>query len=473
MSKFLDNAPEQIQELVGFLKGVIKDSLYDGHVFITGGCVRDVLLGRGDQIRNVDLAIDLYDGGTSFSNWLTFKTKCYKYNENPIYLMTMDLALLHLTNDERFSDILIEVVQTRKGKNGHKSRLFGTLEDDFKTRDFTINALYYDIVNDKILDPSGMGLKDLEARIIRCCDNPDDSFSASPIRMMRAIRFATNLDLGIEARTWLGMVTNSSKLKDETQTGKSCEFNDIITAEKPSKGIRMMTLTNIMGKLFPEMEKCQHVFCDLRPKRTVYEHTLECLDQTPPELDVRLAAFFHDQGKVMTHNNGFLYHQLESAIIAEETLLKMNYSLEITKRVCDAIEHHEDFSAWRGANIPGPRPIRRFMDKLNFNEQTISTTLDLIHANNITQMYGKRVNQVKGIKAKMDEIKANIEKAAENAKKSTLPITGNDLKEKLNLKPGPVFAALIRKARDEFAANPSLTKEQLLEILKVHLKLVL
>lgn len=467
---FLSLLPSNVAALVKELSEMVKKSAYNGHVYIVGGSVRDALLGK-KEVKDLDLVIDIPSGGIGFANWLAYRRGCHIPEKNPCEFPTYGTAKLVLLNSPEYSDIDIECVQTRKEKYNRESRnpnqVFGSVQEDAMRRDLTINALYYNITDGKIYDFTGKGLSDLENHIIRTTGEPDMIFDDDPLRILRVCRFATRLGWGIESKTWCGMVTNSKRISILTQERVTDEINKMLLCDTPSKAIETMLRCNVLDMVLPFMSMMRHVYQDLRPLRSVYEHTLQCIDNTPKNLNTRLAALFHDIGKIETYKNNFVFHHLKGASMAEIVMKAMKYSNTTIDTVRLAIEHHDDFSSWRGASsVPRPQVIRKFVANFDTNEQALDVTLDLIHANNITQMFGKRVNQVKGIRDKI----AELEKKNESGKKLVIPVKGEDIMREFNLKPSPFLGQLVTFAKSKVIENPSLTKEECLKLIGEHIK---
>lgn len=457
-------------KLIEKIKELIKGSVFEGHVFVVGGFVRDAIMGKPSK--DIDLVIDLPDGGIGFATWLAFNTGCLVTNTNPCVFPNYGTAKLQLRNDPELSDIEIECVQTRKEKYDKNSRnpstAFGTIEEDAFRRDLTINALYYNITTDEVLDITKMGLKDIKDETLRCTGKPNDVFSDDPLRILRVIRFSSRLGWKIEKNTWVGMIMNSKLINTLTQERVTDELNKMLLCDRPSEAIEKLDRCNALFKVIPSLEVSKHVYQDMRPKRSVYMHTLETLDKTPKVLETRLAALLHDIGKLKTYDKAFMYHSQIGADMAEELLKAMKYPYHIITTVKKAIEEHEFFSSYMGNVVPRDAVIRKFVDSFNGNEQTLEVTLDLIHANNLSQMYGKKIKLVPGIKEKIMEL--DKKGAAESGKKIVVPITGHDLMKEYNLKPSPILGKLMAEAKKAVIENPSASKEEVLKYVGEYLK---
>ena len=212
----------------------------------------------------------------------------------------------------------------------------------------------------------------------------------------------------------------------------------------------------------------KHVYQDLRPKRTLFEHTLEVVDKVPNRLETRLAALFHDIGKLKTYDKNFMFHQSVGADMAEDIMKAMKYPNMVIYKVKMAIENHEAFSSYRGTSIPRPQVIRKFITEFNGDDDALEITLDLIHANNVCQMYGKRVKQVPGIRDKIKE----LDKKNESCKKLVIPINGNEIMAEFNLRPSPVLGTIMNHLKQKVIENPSLTKKEAFKAVEEYLKKV-
>ena len=190
---------DKYKEIMAYLKEVIDGSVFAGHVFAVGGCERDKRLKH--LIKDIDLVVDIPNGGIMFANWL------YENNLtvwNPVVYEHFGTAMFTL---KKFPDIELETVQTRKEsyrdiESRNPDTAYGTIMEDCTRRDFTVNAFYYDISNNKELDLNGKSEQDLNDRIIRTCGDPEIIFNEDPLRILRMVRFATRLSFEIEENTF-------------------------------------------------------------------------------------------------------------------------------------------------------------------------------------------------------------------------------------------------------------------------------
>ena len=176
--------------IIDRLRELIAGTEWEGHVFAVGGCVRDSYL--GNNIKDVDLAIDLPMGSIKFAEWLHRKRLTAG---RPIYFPKFGTAKLKLKG---FGNQEIEIVQTRKGRYDAGTvdcpeTVFGSILEDARRRDLTINSLYYDVTRGEILDPLDAGIRDLDAHQLNTPLSPADTFEDDPVRMLRVLRFHARL----------------------------------------------------------------------------------------------------------------------------------------------------------------------------------------------------------------------------------------------------------------------------------------
>lgn len=467
MNELLKISDTKYITLIEKIRKLISGSIFEGKVYLVGGAVRDAILGL--PIKDIDIVVETPDGGIAFATWVAYNTNCFVQSKNPCLFPNYGTAKFQITSDPEIADIEIECVQTRKEKYNKESRnpatAFGTIEEDAMRRDLTINALYYNISTDEVCDFTKRGLHDIENHIIRTTGDANMIFDDDPLRILRVVRFSTRLGWPIEKNTWLGMITNSKRIGMLTQERVTDELNKMLTSDTPSQAIIKLDRCNVLGKVLPSLSISKHVLQDLRPNRSLYEHTLEVLDKSPKRLETRLAALFHDIGKIKTYERNFLFHQNISADMAEEILKAMKYSNAIISKVKLAIEHHEDFSSYMGSSIPRPSVIRKFVSNFNGDDDALNIALDLIHANNISQMYGKKIKLVPGIRGKIKE----LDKKNESGKKIVVPIDGNDIMKEFKLKPSPILGTIMTKLKQKVIEDPSLTKEGALKFVEEYL----
>ena len=266
--------------------------------YVIGGFVRDFILKRGDA-KDIDI-VAIGDGiklAKQVAKQLPNKPKVQVFK-------TYGTAML------RYGDIEIEFVGARKESYTQDSRNpsveNGTLEDDQKRRDFTINALALNLSEANfgdILDPFN-GIEDLQNKIIKTPLNPDITYSDDPLRMLRAIRFASQLDFTIEKKSLEAISNNSHRIKIITNERIVTELHKILESKKPSKGFLLLEKTGLLDYILPELTALKGIdeIEGQRHKDNFY-HTLEVVDNialNTNNLWLRWAALLHDIGKAPT-----------------------------------------------------------------------------------------------------------------------------------------------------------------------------
>ncbi|HLP64911.1 CCA tRNA nucleotidyltransferase [Flavobacterium sp.] len=278
--------------------------------YVIGGFVRDYLLQR-DFKKDIDVVaigsgIEL---ALKVSELLPNKPKVQVFK-------TYGTAML------RYKEIDIEFVGARKESYNKESRNpiveNGTLEDDQNRRDFTINALAFSLNESnygELIDPFN-GLADLQNKIIKTPLNPDITYSDDPLRMMRAIRFATQLNFEIESESLEAIKRNSERLKIITGERIVDELNKILSTEKPSIGFLHLYKTGLLDLILPELTALNNVEeIEGHTHKNNFYHTLEVVDNICPNTDdvwLRWAALLHDIGKAPTKKfhkkQGWTFH---------------------------------------------------------------------------------------------------------------------------------------------------------------------
>ena len=279
-------------------------------VYIVGGYVRDLLMEK-----NKDTDIDFVTEGSGII--LAQKVANFINPEIKISIFkTYGTAMF------RYEGIDLEFVGARKESYSVESRNpeveQGTLEDDQKRRDFTINALAISLNKDdfgELVDPFN-GVEDIRNKVLRTPLEPEKTYSDDPLRMMRAIRFASTLKFSIEKSSFLAIKKEAERIKIITIERVMVEFNKIMLSEKPSIGLKLLKDTGLLGLIIPELTALEGIEeVEGQKHKDNFWHTLEVVDNISVNTDnlwLRWAALLHDIGKAPTKKfvkgTGWTFH---------------------------------------------------------------------------------------------------------------------------------------------------------------------
>ena len=280
--------------------------------YVVGGYVRDYYLHRPCTDIDVVVVGSGIDIARALAEELHTKLSVFK---------TFGTAMLHADGME------VEFVGARKESYARDSRKpqveAGTLEDDQRRRDFTINALAWSLNGDTFgrLEDPFEGMYDLEDCIIRTPCDPDITFSDDPLRMMRAVRFATQLGFDIYPETFDAIARNRERIRIVSRERIAIELNKIVASPRPSIGFELLELTGLLELIFPEMHNLKGV--ERRGQhahKDNFLHTLKVLDNVAAKSDdlwLRWAAILHDIAKPLCKSydpcTGWAFHGHEVA----------------------------------------------------------------------------------------------------------------------------------------------------------------
>ncbi len=378
---------EIYHQLCQYLKSIIQGTEWEGHLFAVGGCCRDMMLGF--PIKDLDLAVDLPDGGVRFARWLE---KRHLVAGRATLFKRFGTARVVLRN---FRDIELEIVQTRRSRytaetDSNPALAFGSIEDDSYRRDLTINTLFYDISRDKLLDPTGMGIDDIKSLTLRTPLPPDQTLEDDPLRLMRIIRFAMRYGQPITDPALIeSMKRYAPELDTISRERLHREFDRILESPDTMEAIRLLIDVGALQHILPELYAIgdETINGDMR----LFDHTLLTLEkllEINPDapLPLRLAALFHNLGKPasrVTNNTGnvsYPNHETLSGRAARQIMRRLRYERDEMGPVQFYLDH-QGFCSNRGERCERlkDRQLRRV--QLDCDEPArFNLLLDLIKA---------------------------------------------------------------------------------------------
>jgi putative nucleotidyltransferase with HDIG domain len=405
----------------------------DFPVYVVGGYVRDRLLARESK----DLDVVCVGDGIALAEKLASKLRPYPHIA--VYKRFGTAMIRH-------QDLEIEFVGARKESYQSDSRKpaveNGTLEDDQNRRDFTINAMAVSLNEDdygQIIDPFN-GFYDLEKKILRTPLDPDKTFTDDPLRMMRAIRFSTQLDFTIDPITLKSISKNKHRISIISKERISTELEKIILSPKPSVGFKLLFDTGLLHLIFPEMTALYGVeIINKIGRKDNFYHTLEVLDNIAADsknLWLRWAAILHDIAKPPTKrfdpNLGWTFHGHEAlgAAMVPRIFKKMKLPLDAKmKYVQKLVMLHLRPIALTNEKVTDSAVRRLLFDA----GEDIDDLMTLCKADITSKNEGKVQRYKENYKVLMEKIKEVEEK--DHLRNWQPPITGDDIMRLFKLPP--------------------------------------
>lgn len=409
-------------------------------VYVVGGYVRDYYLDRIDPSSEMD--IDFVTVGPGI--------KLAREVANRLNADNLSVFKQFGTAQVKVDDLDLEFVGARKESYQRNSRKpiveDGTLEDDQLRRDFTINALSWSLNKDnfgELIDPFN-GIQDLKKQLVRTPVDPLSTFDDDPLRMMRAARFATQLQFRIEQKTFRAMQKMADRLEIISKERIIEELNKIVLADKPSKGFAILFKSGLLEQFFPEMTKLHGVeeVKGVRHKDNFW-HTLEVLDnvaEVSNDLWLRWAAIMHDIAKPATQKfvegTGWTFHGHDA--------IGANWVEPIFRRLGLPLDERMRFV--RKMVRLHLRPIALVSDEVTDSAvrrliydagDDIDKLMTLCRAD-ITSKNDRKVRQYN---RNFDYVEKRIREVEEKdrIRQWTNPIDGNEIMEALDVKPGPII----------------------------------
>ena len=402
--------------------------------YVIGGFVRDLILQRGSA-----KDIDIVAIGSGIELALQVAKKLPNKPKVQVF-KTYGTAML------RFEDIEIEFVGARKESYNEDSRNpvieNGTLEDDQNRRDFTINALALNLSKDKfgeLLDPFN-GIQDLKDAIIRTPLNPNVTYSDDPLRMMRAIRFATQLNFTIEKESLQAIYRNKERIEIITKERVVVELNKILESSKPSIGFLLLESTGLLDYILPELIALKGIDeIEGQKHKDNFYHTLEVVDNISKNTDnlwLRWAALLHDIGKAPTkkfHKKigwTFHTHEFKGSKMVYHLFKRLKMPLNDKMKFVQKMVLMSSRPIVLAEDMATDSAVRRLVFDAGNNVEDLMILCEADITTKNPQKFKKYHNNFKIVRQKIEEVEAR-----DQVRNFQPPISGEIIMETFNLKP--------------------------------------
>ncbi|MER7800145.1 CCA tRNA nucleotidyltransferase [Streptomyces parvulus] len=317
-----------------------------------------------------------------------------------------------------------------------------SIEQDLVRRDFTVNAMAVALPEKKFIDPHG-GLDDLAARVLRTPGTPEESFSDDPLRMMRAARFAAQLDFEVAAEVVAAMKDMAGRIDIVSAERVRDELNKLILSAHPRKGLTLLVESGLADRVLPELPALRLERDEHHRHKDVYDHTLIVLEQAMaletegPDLTLRLAALLHDIGKPRTRRFegdgrvSFHHHEVVGAKMTKKRMTALKYSNDLVKDVSRLVELHLRFHGY-GTGEWTDSAVRRYvrdagplLDRLHKLTRSDCTTRNKRKASALARAYDGLEDRIAQLQQQeeLDSIRPDLD--------------GNQIMSILDVPPGP------------------------------------
>ena len=431
----LARAESTVSSLSDLLGGLVEKFAARGYsLYLVGGSVRDALLGRlGNDLdfttpARPEVVKEILDewAETVWDTGIDFGTVSAAYKGQQIEITTFR------------SD-------SYDGQSRNPEVVYGdTLEGDLVRRDFKANAMAIELLADasfKFHDPLH-GLQDIADRVLDTPDKPEISFHDDPLRMLRAARFASQLEFRVADRVVEAMRDMAGEIQRITVERVQVELDKLICGTAPWDGIDLLVSTGIADYIFPEIPALRMTADEHAQHKDVYAHSLKVLSQAMdqeedgPDLVLRWAALLHDIGKPDTFDNtggkvSFHHHEVVGAKLARKRLRKLKYPKATTEAIGQLVYLHMRFHGF-GENQWTDSAVRRYVTDAG---DLLPRLHKLVRADCTT----RNAKKARRLQRTYDQLEERIEEIGrkEDLARVRPDLDGNEIMEILGLRPGP------------------------------------
>ncbi|UOQ91004.1 CCA tRNA nucleotidyltransferase [Agromyces endophyticus] len=401
----------------------------------------------------------------------------------PIADAHWDIGRQFGTIGARIAGETVEITTYRADSYDGESRkpdvVFGdTLEGDLTRRDFTVNSMALRLPQLELVDPSG-GIEDLLDGVLRTPSPPEQSFGDDPLRMMRAARFAAQLEFEVEPDTLAAMSALAPEIHRISAERVREELSKLLSTRAPARGIRLLVDTGLADRMLPEVPALRLERDEHHRHKDVYEHSLTVLEQAidyevargvldSPDLVVRLAALLHDVGKPATRRYeaggavSFHHHDVVGAKLVRKRLRALRYDNDTVAAVSRLVELHLRFFGYADAAW-SDSAVRRYVRDAGSAEQL--ERLHILSRADVTTRNRRKADQ---LAFAYDDLEERIARLAEEEELAAVrpELDGQQIMAALDIKPGPVvgeaYSYLLEVRLDEGPIGEDAARERLL-----------
>lgn len=414
--------------------------------YIVGGCLRDLMLKR--NINDWDITTNAKPQDIQ----KIFKKTVYENNFGTVGVITGDkdiaLKIVEITTYRLESSYLDK-------RHPENIKFANNIEDDLMRRDFTINAMAFSIETSKILKTKVKvtgklidlynGLDDLKNKKIKAVRDPNERFDEDALRMMRALRFALQLNFKIDEKTFKAIQSKSKNIKFISFERIRDEFIKIIMSDAGGEAINLLKDTGLLQSIIPELIDCIGVGQNLHHIYTVYDHLVNSFDYAVKQhysLEVRLSSLFHDIGKPAAKkgngkNSTFYNHEIISAKITKKILERFRFPSYISDKVILLVKNHQFYY---DPEINTDSSIRYLLS--NVKKENILELSQLREADRIGSGCPKALPfRLRHFLFRVEKVLNEMEN--KNLSLKTLKVDGEKLMKLLEIKPGPRLGFLL------------------------------